>query len=91
MGYGEEYIIVWRSWAERLSQAQRLDYFTQYKPLPVDWLTWVSYFFGFDDDIFSDNTDFPGIHWLEGHQLASYSEFEKWLKDLKENKDGSDS
>lgn len=88
MGGGESYIMMWQSWAKKLDQNQLLAYFAQYQPIPVDWLTWVSYFFGFDDDIFSDGKDFSGIHWLEDHQLASYSEFEAWLnKFMSEDQD----
>jgi hypothetical protein len=68
-----------QAWAKRLDQSQLLEYFAQYRPIPVDWLNWVSYFYGFDDNLFSNNKDFPGIRWLEEHQLASYSVFIEWL------------
>ena len=78
MGEGESYIIVWQSWAKSMNESQLLIYFAQYKPIPVEWLNWVAYHFGFEDDILSDQEDFPGILWLEEHQLGSYIEFKEW-------------
>lgn len=90
MGGGESYLMIWEAWAKKLDQSQLLAYFDRYKPIPVNWLNWVSYFFGFDDDLSLENEDFPGIHWLEDHQLASYSEFKEWLNEVLTNDQDDD-
>lgn len=79
-GYGEEYLLDWWTWSETLDTDERIGYFRQYKPLPVEWLDWIAAQFGFDAgaDGFEPAFGFDGIHWLEKQDLADFATFQKW-------------
>ena len=71
----------WDKWASQMNQEQLIEYFKKYTPIPVEWLSWVSNRFGDENishEMFSGTGDFAGIHWLERHGLASFSEFKSW-------------
>lgn len=80
MGDGEEFLLDWWSWSETLDTNERVEYFRQYKPLPVEWLDWISAQFGFDagDEGFNSAFGFDGIHWLEKQGLADFATFQEW-------------
>ena len=75
------YITAWNKWAEPISREEMIEYFKRYLPIPPAWLGWVGIQCGQDsvmDDMLSGNTNFVGIHWLEQHGLANFSEFKAW-------------
>ena len=80
MGYGEDYLIKWFAMFEALDERERLEYFRNYLPIPLDWLDWVAAQFGFDDSKQMDEGkgEFKRIEWLEQHGLANFAEWMKW-------------
>ena len=81
MGYGEAYMIAWDKWASLRNQEQLLEYFKNYLPIPMDWLSWVSYRFGDKNiahEFFSGGGNFDGIRWLDQQGLTDFSEFKSW-------------
>lgn len=41
MGGGESYLMVFWRWYERLSRDEKLAYFRELAPIPVEWVDWV--------------------------------------------------
>lgn len=82
-GTGEEYLLDWWTWFEDLDTNTRIEYFRQYKPLPMDWLDWIAAQFGFDAgaDAFDSGLSFDGIRWLEKQGLADFAKFNEWYKE----------
>jgi hypothetical protein len=83
MGHGETYMVAWDQWANQLKQEQLIEYFKKYAPIPIEWLSWVSYRFGdknIAQEILSGGGNFNGIHWLEQQGLANFSEFKSWYE-----------
>lgn len=79
-GYGEDYLLDWWTWFEDLDTNQRVEYFRQYKPLPIEWLDWIAAQFGFDAGAegFDGDLSLGGIQWLDKQGLADLAEFQKW-------------
>jgi hypothetical protein len=42
MGDGEWFLMIWHHWSEHFTEAQRLDYFRRFAPLPLEWADWVA-------------------------------------------------
>jgi len=64
MGYGEAYMTAWDKWSSLRNQEQLLEYFKNYLPIPMDWLSWVSNRFGDKNiahEFFSGGGNFDGI------------------------------
>lgn len=91
-GDGKSYMSAWDKWAEKMKPEERIEYFKKYLPIPTAWLGWVAMKCGQDsviDDMLSGNTNFVGIHWLEQHGLANFSEFKTWYDNNWDKKTGT--
>lgn len=50
MGYGEDYLGVWWAWTKPLDKTQLVGYFKRHAPIPREWLDWVAYELGIEEN-----------------------------------------
>lgn len=77
MGYGEYYRDIWWLWSESQNNADLVDYFKKFTPIPLEWADWVaSLLFGDDLEDRHDENDMELlIKKLEQVGLINFNEW----------------
>lgn len=93
MGGGESYLMVFWHWYERLSRDEKLAYFREHAPIPIEWVDWVGMQLEEDEDEGDgDGSSFDEMIRRSGERIAHLGLFdvEAWRAYLESGGGGED-